>query len=74
MTSDDEAKGRTGIESAAKASLHTLDVRLAALKRLLDRRDSDGALVQADCALIEAAIEAARRDLGKRSVTAALRG
>jgi hypothetical protein len=41
----------------ASTNLHTLAVSLEAMQRLLGRRTADGALMLADPALIEAAIE-----------------
>ena len=57
------ASGAHGQDGAA-GNLHTLTVSLAALQRLLERRNGDGTLVQADPALIAATIAAGRERSG----------
>lgn len=57
--------GAHRVGQASPGDLPALEVPLAALRRLLERRDGDGALVQASPALIEAAIGATRKDLNR---------
>ncbi|MGU3662341.1 hypothetical protein [Methylobacterium fujisawaense] len=63
MTSEGPAPGGDPIQAAATTNLLTLAVSLETLKRLLDRRAEDGALLQAEPALIQVAITAGRETL-----------
>ena len=63
MTVELPIQGGEAAGVAAAANLHMLTVNLAAMKRLLGRRTGDGMLVQADPALIEAAIAVGREEV-----------
>ena len=63
MTSVAPDAGGDSVQVPASANLHTLAISLGTLKRLLDRLAQDGALSQAEPALVQMAIAAGRKTL-----------
>ena len=61
-------EGEAAVDTAA-ANLHTLAMSMAAMKRLLDRRDTEGAIVPADAALIRAALAPTHGEIRRLSAT-----
>ena len=53
--------------TTAETTLHKLTVSTATMKRLLERRDANGALVPADAALIREAIATTRSEIRRLS-------